>query len=174
MIFWTDYGLIVRVQNMDERKYIVDILSKQNGKWRGVYRGKWTPMLGTYVYAEWKARLPEHIGSWKIETTHASVGISLWNNSLHLMTLLTICELCKMIPERQQCDLYDLFVNCLSNIEKNAIKVWIEWENAIRKTFMHQESKNLQEIMKDIYFGKCEFRPQLIQMIYKKNLYRNS
>lgn len=70
---WRDEGVLLSARRHGESAAIVDVFTARHGRHAGVVRGgasrKMAPVLqpGAQVAVEWRARLEEHLGAYKIE-----------------------------------------------------------------------------------------------------------
>ena len=70
---WQDEGIIVGVRRHGETSAIVELLTREHGRHMGLVRGgrskRMQPMLqmGNDVLAEWRARIEDHLGDYKLE-----------------------------------------------------------------------------------------------------------
>ena len=70
---WQDHGVILSARKHGETSVIIDAFSEGHGRHAGVVRGgisrKMAPTLqpGNQVTLDWRARLEEHLGSYRIE-----------------------------------------------------------------------------------------------------------
>ncbi|MGY9052997.1 MAG: DNA repair protein RecO, partial [Rhodobacterales bacterium] len=70
---WSGEGVIVSVRKYGENSVIIDVFTPDHGRHAGVVRGgasrKMAATLqpGSQVQLEWRARLEEHLGSYRVE-----------------------------------------------------------------------------------------------------------
>lgn len=70
---WQDEGILLTMRRHGETAAIVDILTARHGRHSGIVRGgasrRMAPLLqpGAQVAVEWRARLQEHLGAYKVE-----------------------------------------------------------------------------------------------------------
>ncbi len=103
---WHDHGIVVAARRHGESSSIVSILTENQGRHLGVLRTtrKTRALLqaGTEVTATWKARLPEHLGTWSLEST-AITCATILNSPASLAALSAACAWTELIlPEREQ------------------------------------------------------------------------
>ncbi len=115
MIQWVDEGIIVSVKRQGEHSALMSIFTPQNGRYAGFFGGARkggasTFIKGTSVRAQWKARLSEHVGAWKLECLYP-FNTALLDHSSALLGFDLICHYISFfLPERQPySDLYRLF-----------------------------------------------------------------
>ncbi|MBE8191372.1 MAG: DNA repair protein RecO [Alphaproteobacteria bacterium] len=122
---WRSEGLIIRTRPHGEGNAIVDIFTREQGRYVGLVRGgnsrKQRPILqsGNMVSALWRARLSEQLGVLTAENLHAYSAEVLDNNIL-LTAMQSMCALLQMTPERHAyARLYDavqVLLSSLSNL----------------------------------------------------------
>lgn len=123
---WRDQGVIISVRKHGESSAILDVLTKAHGRHAGVVRGgvsrRMTPVLqpGNQVSLEWRARLEEHLGSYKVELLHSRSGIMADRGAL--AALASVCALVGFgFPERMVFpDLYDSTTAIFDALEAGA------------------------------------------------------
>lgn len=83
MIEWRDEGVLLTVRRHGEGSAIVDAFTAHHGRHAGLVRGgssrKMAPVLqpGAQLSLEWRARLDEHLGAYKIEPIRSRAGAIL-------------------------------------------------------------------------------------------------
>ena len=104
---WTDQGIIVSVRAHGEHDAVVNLLTEQHGRHAGLVKAglarsqKNTVMIGNLVQADWRARLPEQLGSFRMELqrTHSA---SYLDDPVRLAGLGALCALIEFaLPERE-------------------------------------------------------------------------
>ena len=103
---WHDRGIVLSVRSHGETSAITTLLTARHGRHAGLVRGgrsrrfSGTLQIGNVVAARWRARLPEHLGSFVIELERA-VATVLLSDPLRLACLASACALCeKALAER--------------------------------------------------------------------------
>jgi DNA repair protein RecO (recombination protein O) len=102
---WTDEGTIIGVRQHGESAVILEVMTRAHGRHLGLVRGgrstKIQPVLqpGNSVALNWRARLDEHLGEYKVEllVSHAARLISA---PVALYGLATVAALLRLLPER--------------------------------------------------------------------------
>ena len=120
MIEWRDEGVLLAVRKHGENAVIIDVLTQSHGRHAGVVRGgagrKQAPVLqpGAQLDLVWKARLEEHLGSFKVEPLRSRAA-QVMTDPLALAGLSsTVGLLCFSLPEREiYPKLYTISVNLL-------------------------------------------------------------
>jgi len=104
---WRDQGTLLSVRRHGESAAIIDVFTEDYGRHAGVVRGggsrKMSPILqpGAQLDLEWRARLEEHIGSFRVEPVVARAA-RIMDDRAALAALNAICGLLKFaLPERQ-------------------------------------------------------------------------
>ena len=124
---WTDEGVIVSLRAHGETSAIIDVLTAEHGRHAGVVRGgasrKMTPVLqpGTQVSVTWRARLAEHLGSFRVEPIRARTR--LLGDRAALAGLSSVCALVRFgFPERMDLpDLYTATVDLIDRMEADCL-----------------------------------------------------
>ncbi len=104
---WQDDGIVLAARKHGENSAIVSLLTRQHGRHAGLVRGgsgrraRGLYQPGNLVAAHWKARLPEHLGTYRCEMTDA-VAAGLLNEPAKLAGLSSACAVAEAaLPERQ-------------------------------------------------------------------------
>ncbi|MFQ5765775.1 MAG: DNA repair protein RecO, partial [Rhodospirillales bacterium] len=104
---WTDDGIVLSARKHGETSAIVTLLTRAHGRHLGLVRGgagkRARGMLqpGNRVQARWRARLPEHLGTFTCELTEAFAAASL-RDRLKLAGLSAACAMADAaLPERE-------------------------------------------------------------------------
>lgn len=95
---WTDDGIVLARQRHGEHAAVVSLLTREHGRHAGLVRGALGRRLrgviepGNEVSAEWRARLTEHLGHYRIElkTAHAA---ATFGAPLRLLALVSAAAL---------------------------------------------------------------------------------
>jgi len=110
---WSGEGVVVSVRKHGENSVIIDVFTRDRGRHAGVVRGgasrKMAATLqpGSQVQLEWRARLEEHLGSYRVEPLESRSD--LFGDRVRLSALSAICSMvCFAFPERMALEsLYD-------------------------------------------------------------------
>ncbi|SFD13755.1 DNA repair protein RecO [Tropicimonas isoalkanivorans] len=95
---WRDEGALLTVRPHGETSAIVEVFTATHGRHAGVVRGgisrKLTPTLqpGTQLSLEWRARLDEHIGTFRVEPLRSRTA-AMMGDRLALHALASTCAL---------------------------------------------------------------------------------
>lgn len=100
--FKTEKAIILGVKNLGERSYVVSLLTQENGRYLGVYKGKKPPQIADIVSARWQARLNEQLGTFYLEHLKSTAAPFL-DDWARLCALKSLCEILNVcLPERQK------------------------------------------------------------------------
>lgn len=117
--FKSENAIILGAKKLGEKSFVISLLTKENGRFLGVYKGKNPPQPADIVNARWQARLSEQLGTFYLENLKSIAGFYLddWGR---LSCLRSICELLnKSLPERQiYPNLYDIVFNLINKLDK--------------------------------------------------------
>ena len=119
---WTADALILNRRAHGESSAIVDLFTREHGRYAGLVRGgnarRLRPVLqsGNMVQASWRARLAEHLGTMVVEAKRPYAA-ELMEDALKLAALSSLCALLHITPERQAYPrLYDTALVVLDNL----------------------------------------------------------
>ena len=99
---WQDEGIVLSAKRYGERSVIVSILTRDHGRHLGIWKGHASALMqpGTHVNVHWQARLPEHLGMWKLESLQEMAAYVL-QDPLKLAILISATRLLDAcVPER--------------------------------------------------------------------------
>lgn len=104
---WRDEGILLWVRRHGEANVIVEALTAAHGRHAGLVRGgasKATASLlqpGAQLSLEWKARLPEHLGNYKVELLRSRAAAIMASRealaALNVVSAMTV----QFLPERE-------------------------------------------------------------------------
>jgi len=104
---WNDKGVILDVRRHGESSAIVNLLTPFHGRHAGLVRGAYSKTMrgvlqsGNTVDAKWRARLPEHLGNYTLETLNVR-AIALLESGSALDALNAACAMAMVaLPERE-------------------------------------------------------------------------
>lgn len=104
---WRDQGTLLTTRRHGESSAIIEVFTENHGRHAGIVRGGASRKLaavlqpGTQLDVEWRARLEEHLGTFRIEPLQSRAA-GLLNDRLSLATLNAVCGLLKFaLPERE-------------------------------------------------------------------------
>ena len=138
---WNDNVILLSSKPHGETGMLTSVFSKNNGRYKAfVYGGnsqkkRATFQKGNLCYANWKARMPEQMGSIKLELLK-SIAPNIMNSPIQLSALVSVCEISEYIlPEREPNEnLYDATIKLFDvlhlsdNLNFSWVKGYINWE----------------------------------------------
>ena len=138
---WNDNVILLSSKPYGETGMLTSVFSKYNGRYKAfVYGGnsqkkRSTFQKGNLCNAHWKARMPEQMGSIKLELLK-SIAPNIMNSPIQLSGLLSVCEISDYIlPEREPNEkLYDATIKLFDvlhlsdNLNYSWVKGYINWE----------------------------------------------
>ena len=119
---WTSEGVIVSVRKYGENSVIIDTLTPEHGRHLGVVRGGASRKMaatiqpGSQVKLEWRARLEEHLGNFRVEQLESRSD--MFDDRLRLAALSSICSIVTFsFPERMPvAELYNSTLNLMDTL----------------------------------------------------------
>ena len=134
---WSDDGIVLAARRHGESSAVVQLLTRGQGRHAGLARGgagsrgRGIYQPGNLVAARWRARLPEHLGSYTCELAH-SYAAALLDDPLRLAALASACAVAEAaLPERHPYPkLYGAFIALLDGLdgEPQWAAVYARWE----------------------------------------------
>ncbi len=133
---WSEEGIILSVRKHGETSAIAELFTRSQGRYLGLVRGgrsrRLRPVLqpGNSVYATWRARLSEHLGTMEVEASKLRVAVII-EDPLRLAGLSTLTSLSQLVAEREAHErLYDASLLVLDAIETDAhwTALLVRWE----------------------------------------------
>ena len=117
---WSDVGFVLSVRRHGEAAAIVNLLTREHGRHAGLVRGGMGRRLrgilqpGNQVVAEWRGRLPEHLGAFVIESKRDHAA-GLMKDGDRLAGLIAATALTEaVLPERQpQLHIHNAFASLM-------------------------------------------------------------
>ena len=104
---WSDEGIVLTARKHGETSLIVTLLTREHGRHAGLVRGgagrrsRGLYQPGNVVTADWQARLPEHLGTYRCEMVRAYAA-DLLSERLPLLALESAVSLLETtLPERE-------------------------------------------------------------------------
>lgn len=103
---WEAEALVLAARPHGESSAIVDVFSREQGRFAGLVRGgnsrRLRPILqpGNMVVATWRARLSEHLGTMTVDAGRAHAAEAM-ADAKALAGLSALCALMQITPERQ-------------------------------------------------------------------------
>jgi len=161
---WESEGIVLGFSLHNEKSYILEVLTKEHGRHKGLIRGIHSKNLrsiiepGNEVKALWSGRLETHLGNFTIEPIKAWSSLIL-NQKDKLTALSSLCSLVSLtMAEKQPNDL--IYYNSKEMIKKISsdddwIKEYIKWELEL-----------LSEIGYGIDLSKCAVTSKKDELVY--------
>lgn len=117
---WTSEAIILKQEHYSDDKLLCHIFSLSNGLYKGLVsinkKTRNQIQVGNIINATWKARLPEHLGSFYLELLKP-LSMSILNDKVKLTSVISICLILSIcLPSRTvESKIYDnLFSYMLS------------------------------------------------------------
>ena len=137
---WRDEGVLLSVRRHGESAATIACFTRGHGRHAGVVRGgasrRMAPLLqpGAQLTLEWRARLAEHIGAYRVELERSRAGAVL-NDGDALAALGSVAALLTAyLPEREaHANLYAATVSLLDALGANPgwPAAYVGWELAL-------------------------------------------
>ncbi|MET4102214.1 DNA repair protein RecO (recombination protein O) [Roseovarius sp. MBR-78] len=103
---WRDQGLLLSSRRHGETSVIIEVFTSEHGRHAGVVRGgasrRMAPVLqpGAQIDVEWRARLEDHLGTFRVEPVKSRTWVL--GDRLALAGLSAVCALLRFaLPERE-------------------------------------------------------------------------
>ena len=135
---WSSEGFVLSLKPHSEKSYILEVLTREHGKHKGLIRGVHSKNLrsiiepGNEITAHWSGRLETHLGNYSIE------GIKSWSSLIlaekeKLCALTSACSLItNTLAEKQPNEnIYSglkSLIQILTSDRNDWIKDYIIWE----------------------------------------------
>jgi len=136
---WSDEALVLSVRPHGETAAIVELFSREHGRYLGLVHGgrsrRLRPVLqiGNHVDATWRARLSEQLGHLTVELRRGYAGEAM-NDPAALVGLTSMTALLRLLPERDpHPNLYEISLFVLSFLDDDGIwpALFVRWELAL-------------------------------------------
>ncbi|MGE5515927.1 MAG: DNA repair protein RecO [Bacteroidota bacterium] len=136
---WADEGVVVAIRRLGENGIVADVLTREHGRHAGLVHGgagkekRGLLQPGNCLKVWWRARLPEQLGSYRIEPVRAHAA-ELFDDPGRLAALAAACALCEVaLPERQAHPAaHAALVALLQALHSDAWpSVYVHWELAL-------------------------------------------
>lgn len=105
---WSDEGIVLSARKHGEHALIVHLLTREHGRHAGLVRGgtgrraRGVYEPGNRVTAEWRARLADHLGTYRCELARSGAA-GLLEDPLRLAALSSACAVAESaLPERER------------------------------------------------------------------------
>ena len=136
---WRDTGFVLTARRHGESALIVELLTETHGRHAGLVRGGQNPKRrallqpGNLVAANWRGRLPEHLGTFDIELLRAHAA-GLIDDPDRLAALSAAAALIALaLPEREpHGDVYEDFGRLIAALDSTGWAAdYVAWECAL-------------------------------------------
>jgi len=136
---WTDDGIVLAVRRLGEAGIVASLFTRSHGRHPGMVPGgagranRAALQPGNLVQASWRARLPEQLGTYRLELAEAHSAKAL-DDAGCLAALTSACALCEaLLPERQpHAPLFDALSALLVSLTAPSWpSVYVHWELAL-------------------------------------------
>jgi DNA repair protein RecO (recombination protein O) len=136
---WTDDGIVLSARRHGESGAVASLMTRTHGRHAGLVRGgagkRGRAMLqpGNVVHVRWRARLPEHLGTFTLEPGRGTAA-RLFADPLRLAALASACALADVaLPEREPHPaVYEGLAGLISTLENDTDQSWpetyVRWE----------------------------------------------
>ncbi|MHA1536633.1 MAG: DNA repair protein RecO [Alphaproteobacteria bacterium] len=134
---WSDDGIVLAARRHGEHALIVQLLTREHGRHAGLVRGgagsrqRGTYQPGNLVSAQWRGRLPEHLGAYVCELKRSHAG-ALLDDPLRLAALSSACAVGEAaLPDREpHGPVFEGFLALLEALAGGQAwgEVYIRWE----------------------------------------------
>ncbi len=162
---WESEGIVLGFNLHNEKSYILEVLTKEYGRHKGLIRGIHSKNLrsiiepGNEVKALWSGRLETHLGNFTIEPIKSWSSLILSKKD-KLTALSSLCSLISLtMAEKQPNELiyYNSkeMIKKISSDEDNWIREYINWELGL-----------LSEIGYGIDLSKCAVTSKKDELVY--------
>ena len=125
---WTSQAIIIKYNQFNEDKLLCWLFSETHGLYKGLLslnkKTRNQIQLGNIVEATWRARLPEHLGSYYCELIKP-LSMSIIEDRLKLSSILSLCSLLvNCLPEKTiETNIYDHTISYLLALKDH--KDWL-------------------------------------------------
>ena len=137
---WRDQGILLNVSQHGENAVIIEVLTLEHGRYAGVVLGgrshkiKPTLQIGAQLDLVWRARLEDHLGTFKVELIRSRNALVMSNRQALAGLNSVIAMLLIFIPEREVCtSLCVATEQLLDVIDRQDFwpQVYLKWELAM-------------------------------------------
>lgn len=166
---WQDDGIVLSVRAHGESSAIVDLLTCHHGRHAGLVRGGASKRLrgvlqpGNEVHAVWRARLEDHLGSYRIDPGRARIG-DILDDGARLAGLNAACALAvALLPEREpQQSVHTATIVLLDALCARDDDAQLIWPNV----FLQWELGILKELGFGLDLSACAATGEIDNLIY--------
>ena len=135
---WIDNGIVLSARRHGESHAIASLLTRAHGRHAGLVHGGWgrrgraALQPGNAVQARWRARIPEHLGTFTLEPILSSAA-RLFHDPLRLAALASACALADAAlserePHPATHDALGLLLAALERDDAGWPETYVRWE----------------------------------------------
>ncbi|MEM7545628.1 MAG: DNA repair protein RecO [Pseudomonadota bacterium] len=134
---WRDEGILLTVRRHGESAAIIDVFTAEHGRHAGVVRGgasrRMAPLLqpGAQIAVEWRARLQEHLGAYRVEPVRSRAATLMADGDCLAAVGSVAALLTAYLGEREpHPDFYAATVTLMDLIGTDAdwLSAYVGWE----------------------------------------------
>lgn len=107
-IGWNDIGIVLSTRKFGESDLIITVLTREHGKFSGLVKGgagrknKALYQIGNLLNLDWRARLPENLGTYRCESKNSFSAYAL-GDSIRLIEISALCAFANIVlPDREK------------------------------------------------------------------------
>ncbi|MEX2449599.1 MAG: DNA repair protein RecO [Rhodospirillales bacterium] len=133
---WHDSGFVLAARKHGESSIILTLFTEQHGRHLGLVRGgagkraRGIYEAGNLVAAQWRARIPDHLGTYTCELNKPKAAL-LMDSPMKLAALSAACGVAAIaLPERiPESSLFQKFAGLLDTLEtEDWPSAFVQWE----------------------------------------------
>ena len=133
---WSDVGIVLSARKHGEGSAVVTLMTPKHGRHAGLVRGgsgkraRGIYEAGNLVSVDWRARVEDHLGSFKCELLKPQAALYL-DDTLRLAGLSAVCAVLEMaLPERESYpEVYESLFNFIANLDSEFwLEDYVRWE----------------------------------------------
>lgn len=160
---WTDEGIILSVRAHGETAAVVEILTRENGRHLGLVQGgrsrrlRPTLQIGNHVEVNWRGRLAEHLGQFKVELRRGYAATAM-SDPAALAAISSMSALSRLLAEREpHPSLFEITLFVLGFLEDESVwpALLVRWELSL-----------LDELGFGLALGECAVTGQNDALVY--------
>ncbi|MGH1417616.1 MAG: DNA repair protein RecO [Hyphomicrobiaceae bacterium] len=160
---WSDEGIVLSVRPHGETTTIVELLTREHGRHLGLVHGgrsrrmRPTLQIGNHVDADWKGRLSEHLGQFKIELRRGYAADAM-SDPASLAALSSMATLSRLLAEREtHPNIFEITLFVLGFLDDDSVwpALLVRWELAL-----------LEELGFGLELGACAVTGENDALIY--------
>ncbi len=122
---WCDDAIVLNNVSLSDTRTLLDVYTRHHGRYKGtLYKNKTASkgggcQIGDHVTVHWRARLHEHLGTFKAETLHSPAALCLFSPQA-LYGLRALCALTTTcVSERDPCsEIHEALQNSISGVHQ--------------------------------------------------------